>query len=517
MKRTFLLAAPFVAIFTAVSFLDLVLQRGISTQLESYVKDPFTVWLFVFGRAIKWGLFLSAPAFLFGRRSRTFFLVLISYLSLVETIEVVTKISYGMVLDGDWLMLVLASSTQEMREFFGQFSWTGVLLTAIGLSAALASGLFIFRRIRYPDTSLLSITIGVLFCVPFVICNLILHEPKGAGNDMMYTFLPIDTVHNYALFTDIAKTAREPRLPENTLADPDRIRKTLGVFVIGESATRNHWHLYGYGRPTTPLMSGLKQELVVFKDVRAIYPSTAKSLRTLLTEASREHPSETRSTFPQQCAAAGYKCSLFSAHSRWGRWEGMESLLFAGCDTKYYLHEQPDSRPESLDNDLLPPVRERIHSSPAGQVVFLHLMGSHAPPLFRYPPQRNIYPRYEGDVAPGITDPHSFTAYKIDLYDNTIVFTDLILGQMIDMLKSLQCKSFLVYLSDHGETPSSPNWRDNTSPDLLEIPFVVWFSPEYRASYPETVAALTALADEPRELDRMLQIFRVLVHLDRAE
>lgn len=517
MKRTFLLAIPFVAVFTAVSFLDQVLQRDIYTQLESYVKNPFSAWLIVFGRAIKWGLFLSAPAFLFGRRSRTFYLILVSYLALVETIEVVTKISYGMVLDGDWLMIVLASSTQEMREFFGQFSWTGVSLTVLGLSAALAAGLFIFSRIRYPAASRPSVAVGVLFCLPFVTCNLILEAPQGAGNNMMYTFLPIDTVRNYALFTDIAKTAREPQLPENTLAAPDRIKETLGVFVIGESATRNHWHLYGYGRPTTPVMSGLEQELVVFKDVRAIYPSTAKSLRLLLTEASRADPSETRSTFPQQCAAAGYECSLFSAHSRWGRWEGIESLLFAGCDTKYYLHEQPGSRPESLDNDLLPPVREHIRSSPAGQVVFLHLMGSHAPPLYRYPPQRSIYPRYEGDVAPGITDPGSFMAYRTDLYDNTIAFTDLILGQTIDMLKSLHRKSFLVYLSDHGETPSSPNWRDNSSPDLFEIPFIIWFSPEYRASYSETVAAITALANEPRELDRMLPLFRILVHLDRAE
>ena len=144
-------------------------------------------------------------------------------------------------------------------------------------------------------------------------------------------------------------------------------------------------------------------------------------------------------------------------------------------------------------------------------------MGSHAPPLFRYPLNRDIYPRYEGDVAPGIADPNSFEAYKSNLYDNTIAFTDLILGQMVEMLKSLDRPSFLVYLSDHGETPSSPHWRDASSPDLLAVPYSVWFSKEYRARYPETVAAVSALADEPRGLDQMLPIFRVLVHLDRAD
>ena len=52
---------------------------------------------------------------------------------------------------------------------------------------------------------------------------------------------------------------------------------------------------------------------------------------------------------------------------------------------------------------------------------------------------------------------------------------------------------------------------------MLAVPFIVWFSPEYRARYPKTVAAVSALADESRELDRMLPVFRVIVHLDRPE
>ena len=516
-KRILASAAPFVAVLTAVALLDLLLQREVRTQLEMFFDDPFLSGLFRFGRALKWGLLLSAPAFILGRHARPFYLVLWPYLVLVETIEAVARVSHGMMLDGDWLMIVYTSSMQEMREFFGQFSWVGVAATVIALSVAIPAGLFLFRRVRYPAVSRLSAAAGIAFCVPFVICNLILTSPLTVGNELMFTFLPVDTVHNYAMYTDIAKTARAPRLPENTLAEPERIKETLGVFAIGESATRTHWNLYGYERPTTPMMCEIQKELVVFKDVQAIHPTTGKSLRSLLTEASRDNPYETRSTFPQQCAAAGYGCSLFSAHSRWGRWEGVESLLFTGCDTKYYLHEQPDSTPESLDNDLLPPVEKAIRSAPAGQVMFLHFMGSHAPPLFRYPLNRDIYPRYEGDVAPGIADPNSFVAFKSNLYDNSIAFTDLILGQTVEMLKSLNRPCFLVYLSDHGETPSSPHWRDATSPDLLAVPFIVWFSKEYRARYPEIVTAVSALADEPRGLDQMLPIFRVLVHLDRAD
>lgn len=516
-KRTVIAAVPFIVLFTVVTLIDVLLQRDVQMQFEQSFEDPFNIVLSYTVLTLKWGLLLSVPALLFGRRARFFYYPFWSYLALVETIEVVTRSSYGIVLDGDWLMIVFTSSAQEFREFFGQFSWFGMLLTLLGFLTALGSGLFFFRRVRYPTVSKSSAIAGILSFVPFVVYNLVLRNPLAAGNEVLYMFLPIDTVHNYAMYTDIARTAREPRLPPNTLAAPERIQETLGAFVIGESATRTHWHLYGYDRPTTPMMERIRKELVVFKDVRATHPTTGKSLRMLLTEVTRENPRETRSTFSQQCSAAGYTCALFSSQSHWGRWEGVEPLIFAGCATKYYLHEHNDPA-EVFDDALLPPAEKAVSSgSASGQIVFLHLMGSHTPPLLRYPSKRAIYPRYPGDVAPGIDDPNSFAAHKVDLYDNTISFTDLILSKIIDMVKGQRRPSFLVYISDHGETPNSRNWRDESSSDMWTVPFIVWFSPEYRMRFPETVAAVTAMADEPRRLDQILPIFRVLVHLDSAE
>ena len=38
-------------------------------------------------------------------------------------------------------------------------------------------------------------------------------------------------------------------------------QKLIGVFVIGESANRNHWGLYGYPRATTPELEKLQNEI----------------------------------------------------------------------------------------------------------------------------------------------------------------------------------------------------------------------------------------------------------------
>ena len=504
-----------VAVFTAATLLDLALQVGARNQFEEYLHNPFLNALGMLGVALKWGLLLSAPAFLFGRRMRVPYLVLWAYLVSVESVEVVARIRHGMSLDGDWLMIALASSAAEMREFFGQFGWAFPVTVIVGAAAALVGGWMFFRAAAYPQVSKASAAIGCLCCLPFLICNIVMANPLSAANEVMYAFLPVDTVHNFAMYRDIVRTVNEPRLPPFDAFARDRVRDTLGVFVIGESATRSHWHLYGYARPTTPMVDAVKDELVVFRDLRALHPTTGKSLRTLLTEATQESPGETRSTFPQQCSAAGYRCGLFSAHSRWGRWEGVETLLFSGCSTKHYLHEQEDAGPDTLDDALLPPFQDEIRRhAESGLVEFLHLMGSHAPPIFRYPPGRSIYPRHDGDVAPGIDNPKSVAAMLADMYDNSIAFTDALLGRIIDMLKEQRRPCFLAYLSDHGETPMSGFWRDQRSPDLFNVPFVIWFSPEYRRRYPEIVAAVSAMADESICMDRLLPVFRKMTHLD---
>ena len=504
-----------VAVFTAATLLDLALQSGARNQFEEYLHNPFLHALNSLGVALKWGLLMSAPAFFFGRRMRVPYLALWGYVVAVESVEVVARLRYGMSLDGDWLMILLTSSAAEMREFFGQLGGAFVCAVGVCAAAALAGGWFFFRAVPYPQVSRSSVAVGCLCCLPFVLSNIVLSNPLAAANDTMYAFLPVDTVHNCAMYRDMVRTVNEPRLPAFDASAAERVKDTLGVFVIGESVARSHWHLYGYARPTTPMIDAVKDELVVFRDVKAIHSTTGKSLRTLLTEVTRENPRETRSTFPQQCAAAGYRCSLFSAHSRWGRWEGVETLLFAGCATKHYLHEQDDAGPDTLDDALLPPFHEELLlNSGSGLIAFLHLMGSHAPPMFRYPPGRSIYPRHKGDVAPGVVDPKSVAAVMADTYDNSIAFTDILLGRVIDMLKGAGRPCFMVYLSDHGETPMSGFWRDQRSPDLFDVPFVIWFSPEYRKRYPEIVASASRLAEASISMDRLLPVFRMLVHLD---
>ena len=72
-----------------------------------------------------------------------------------------------------------------------------------------------------------------------------------------------------------------------------------------------------------------------------------------------------------------------------------------------------------------------------------------------------------------------------------------------------------MYLSDHGETPSSNGWRVATDSDLWEVPLVFWFSNEFRDLYPQRVMALERAKDLPLQSDQLFYGVLLFAGVDR--
>lgn len=504
-------------LFGAMSALDTALQAENRTLLQEVFSHPLLDGCVASLTVLKMGAFWGGFAFILGRWSRILYLPLWGWICLVEVVEVFARIYYRMSLDGDWLMLVLASSSREMGEFFSGIGTCAIGLGVVAGLVTMAGGGFLLWKSTAVKVSLRSVSCGLAMMAPFLLWNLALCAPTTAFHDMMYTYLPVDTIHNWGIYSDVGKMASCPQLPKGLALDlAEGGRRPFGLFVIGESASRAHWHLYGYERPTTPQMESIRGELVVFHEVTATHPTTGKALRMLLTEATVDVPDAAKCSFPQELAAVGFRPALISAQSRWGRWEGVETLLFSGCGRKVYLDElnQDETREEGpFDGDLLPLLDAELLARDAPDMVFLHLQGSHAAPFYRYPQRRTIYPRYEGDFAPGVPKDDERLQGRMNSYDNSIVYTDCVLDELVQRLKGRKDASFLVYLSDHGETPRSDSWRNKDDPELFQVPFVVWFSPAYRRTFPEVVQAIEKMAREPLRLDRAKRVLRLLARL----
>ena len=501
-------------LFSFVALVDLLLQHVGVWNEWGILKYAW--------QALGFGAFFGSLSFFLGNGSRWVLVPLWCWWCGVLVVESISRIGFGLILDGDWVMILATSSLEELGEFLCRVPW-GLSAGLIVLSAVLAwSGAWVLRQRIYSPVSWRGFAIGAICLLPIIgVMTDFSHAPSvGSFMRLISIYLPFDTLYHGRVYADTARMVAKPELPPGLRRlVPAAQQLPLGVVVVGESATRANWGLYGYARPTTPCLKALEDELLIFSRATATHPLTGQSLRMVFTEATVEEPEVTRCTFAQKCSAVGYTCRLLSNQARWGRWEGMETMLFAGCAEKWYAAEQPavDEGERRYDNVLLPAFEQRCGNAETNvlpEMVFLHLMGSHADPADRYPPMRAVYPRYEGDLPPDCDERSSdWNKVATDIYDNSIVYTDALLGDLLERLSQIRRPAFFVYFSDHGETPRARYWRTESHPDMFAVPLIVWLSPAYRKTFPGVEAKLRRCLDEPIRLDHLQTILMPLARI----
>ena len=100
-------------------------------------------------------------------------------------------------------------------------------------------------------------------------------------------------------------------------------------------------------------------------------------------------------------------------------------------------------------------------------------------------------------------------AAVVNAYDNTIVYTDHVLAESIELLKSLgaQYDSLLIYVSDHGESLGEHGLYLHAAPyfiapeEQIHVPLVMWMSEGYRTRSKTDLACLRARTSQPATHD----------------
>ena len=78
-----------------------------------------------------------------------------------------------------------------------------------------------------------------------------------------------------------------------------------------------------------------------------------------------------------------------------------------------------------------------------------------------------------------------------EAYANSQLYTDWLLKNIYEYASKNLHLQAMVYFSDHGESLQLSHNPDVFDFDMTRIPFWIYLSPQYRAAYPQTVAALT--------------------------
>lgn len=322
-----LTCSAFLLIFHAFITVDTVVMHSYTTYPIRWVVTQFL-------RGGVYTCLLLAPAFLLGKKSRWFYIPFFCYRYLLCVVSLFVYCKFNWRMDGDVLLLVLTSSWEETWQFLRLFVSFGGLcsLTAVFLCGVL--GVRFIVRATYPSVSLRNCFWGICLLFPFIACET--HSGQWLEESVRATggTFAWDAQRKVKATVALERACKRPDLPSQVETTVPIAELPTVVLVIGESSTRNHWHLYGYPHRTTDCLDAIKDELVIFKDVNTVDVGTCKSLRFLLTCATTGRPDDFRYTFSSVVSRAGYRPAFYTMTQRWGAGMGGISVLFDGCEDR---------------------------------------------------------------------------------------------------------------------------------------------------------------------------------------
>ena len=260
------------------------------------------------------------------------------------------------------------------------------------------------------------------------------------------------------------------------------------VLVIGESVRADHLSLNGYQRNTTPLLSK-QNNLISFKNTYTPFTFTAKSLPQILTDKSIDSKPEI-----QEYVSLYSVLNKASFNSEWIGNQVLEKSyaeIINSNKSKLIIDELHSFLSFKKEKDLAILDHFNINESYVGnKMSSLHMIGSH----WYY--KSRITDDFE-HFKPTIQSKYlgSLTSEElINSYDNTIVYLDFFLNELIEKLKKSSKKTILLYISDHGETLGEDgNWLHAQEHKASKNPaMLVWFSDNFEKSYPLKIENMKA-------------------------
>lgn len=277
------------------------------------------------------------------------------------------------------------------------------------------------------------------------------------------------------------------------------------VLIIGESVQRNLMQIYGYYLPNTPNLSKLHKEksenVLIFNDVIASQATTYESLSQVLSFANQDDISRPWYEYLNIIDAmklGGYKSINISNQERFSIFSKASTTIFNRCDETHWT-SLSSSFGESKPDEKILPILDKVKQN-NNQALFLsiHLMGNHATYYTRYP--QNFAHFSSKDVK-------STNGKKIIAeYSNALLYTDFVLDEIIKRFENED--SIIIYISDHGDdvydfSSTELNLHSDSKINrfMLEIPFIVIVSDEFKAKHPEIYAKIKSATNKPFMID----------------
>ena len=403
--------------------------------------------------------------------------VLLAILSVINAVAVYFVFTYHVIIDATAIENVFNTRYSEASGFFSWSLWLFILAAGV-----LPAVFCLLQPVVIGKAKKMAVYCGASLAVILAVLALNVHQTlwisqhdtELGGLLQPWSYL-VNTCRVISFSHD--EQAEEIKLPDGRITDSE---KAVVVLVIGESARKANFQLYGYWRDTNPLLSRQKG-LKVYQATSCATYTTAGSKAIL----EPKNTDELYELLPNYAFRTGADVSWRT--SNWGEPPiHIEEYL---TDSELSLR-YPDED-HHYDGILFHGLRERIVSSDKNKVlIVLHTSTSHGPQYAdKYPKAFEVYK----PVAKNVEEGEKNVAMLVNAYDNTIRYTDYLLSNLIDTLRSMDdWHSAMIFISDHGESLGENKVFMHGLPMKIaprvqyEIPFLVWTSKDFRRFKPDS-------------------------------
>ena len=490
-RRTVKTRSRFTTLLTVYFFVALIIPNCVLANTE-----PYSVWtvealiLMPLGFYMMWSVAL--------RRSGVMIWLAFPFIFLCAFQIVLLYLFGNSIIATDMFTNLLTTNPGEAGELLGNIYPSVVLVCVIYLPLLWLAAREIGHKRYITRTARMNIglTGAALFAVGLLALWPAYHvsEERHVLRDEIF---PLNIMYNLGLSgSEFRKSYNFHKTSEGFTYEAERTAEAPGrevyVYIIGEASRAMNWQLYGYGRETNPLLSGVG-DLVVFRDVLTQSNTTHKSVPLILSSvATGEHEElYRRKGLPALFNEAGFDTWFISNQSPQGA-----MIDHLAHDARHVIY----IRSPRHDTQLLDEMRKALERSTSQKLLFvLHCYGSHFSYHQRYPRE---FAHFQPDNDVAIARQHR--PMLVNAYDNSIRYTDYFLAQTIDYLRSLKgTSSALLYCADHGEDLIDDDRErflhasPTTTAYQLYVASLAWFSEDYRTHFPEKAAAAEANETAP--------------------
>jgi len=436
---------------------------------------------------------------------------------------------FGVVLDTSMLRNALRTDTREAVELL-----TARFFMVAAVAAVLIVALWRVRLQQVPwrravGRRLLFVGLTLLVALACLLAAFRDLAPLMRNQkDLRYTILPwtVPYATGMVLTEDWRASREQPEPPQpvqrTAVAAQPGGKPRLLVLAIGETTRAANWGLDGYRRDTTPQLAKLRAagDLVNFGDVTSCGTNTETSLPCMFSAFGRLDGYDEKKI--RRSESLLHLLDRAGVHTVWLDNQSGCKGVCKGLDSRDLSREVGHAMDPALcDGErcydgILPEglqaVLKEEAAAPRDLVVVLHLIGNHGPAYYK---------RYPDDAAvfqPACTDEElrkCSDAAIVNAYDNGVRYTDTVLKQVIDVLRTThgRYQAGMIYVSDHGESLGEHGLYLHGMPYALapdvqtHVPMVWWFDRQGgsngQASFGLDTACIAAKSAQPASHDNL--------------